>query len=668
MVYSSQSTDRSYRSGNYKYSKHHNRNNNKNKSYNRNNSYYNGPNQTHSRYNVSRYNKDATDNTRPIISPTFQRVKHMPNSNSTSYEMSNYNNNNHNTVLSNDTSTPIQTRYQPHIYSPPAFTSGPNLINNTTISSKGKFNKSRYDPVTKIIPLKTAYNYHSPNKWKKSRFQDSSFNQDYHNSFPPYSNTTKHKRSTRFANPYQNSQSSITHSYIKPQAKIHHIDSHHHTKSDNNIIEPTPRRLSHNSNSVSVEPDTITSIDITNTPLSPTSENEKISSNKDTTILLESKDSEDLEETSDNENEPVEFNSQSQLHDYTHINDPNLLKTNISELIIDEPLEHYPQNSPTYSSYIFPLNKIETKLWHLKHKLRNKLVERPKYIQEHPFTSLSQYSSYPRIINNKQAFQNCFNLLAGFKRIIIKNKLYYRKKYNEDKIIWNKQCVKIKQDDENLKSRVHIPSIEHETKSYLNSTDSFDSGRLNRRDYVNDDELDSIMCEIDPGYKFNKQAAHIPSMIPNPLERNQIQFVNVNNLSTDKNKWALRLLSDKIDTFTEHEHDLFCTGYLRFPKKFDKISHYLGGLRTPEDCVLHYYRTKKTVNYKKLIKERNRRRVKRNIKSAKKMKTANDSKDTSDAAYSSNAESELEEEAVEEEDEEDMEVDGNLDDSSDSDF
>lgn len=671
MVHPSQSTDRPFRNRPYKYHNYHNRN----KPYNTNNTTYNGQDQSHSRYNVSRYNNDisrynnvATDNKKPVVSPTFQRANNV--SNAKSYEIFNYNNPNryNKSARSTHTSTPLQTRYQPHVYTPPPVTPGANPNhhnNNMTTNGSGNFHKSRYDPTIKVVPAKTSY--HSPNQWRKSRFQDTSFNETYHNTFPPYRETKKQKHS----NPYRNSQSSITQSYIRPQAKIRNVYSHNNIQTDYGSIVPTPRRLSNYSNNVSLEPDTITSIDTTNTPLSPASENEKNLSNKDTNTSVEYKHSEDLDETSDNDvdtetlNLNLNFNSQSQLHDYTHINDPQFLKTNISELIIDKRLDYYPQDCPTYSAYIFPMNKIQTKLWNLKYKLKNKEVERPKYMQDHPFTSLSQYPSYSKVINNIQAFQSCLNLLTGLKHIIIKNKLYYRKKYNEDKIIWNKQCEISKHEDEKAKAKVDLPTIENKTNSSIDPTDSFDSSRLNRRDYVNDDELDSILCEIDPGYKFNKQAARIPCMIPNPLQRNQVQFVNVNNLYTDKNKWALRLLSDKIDTFTKHEHDLFCTGYLRFPKIFDKISHYMGGLRTPEDCVLHYYKTKKTVNYKKLIKERNMRRINRSIKSAKKIDTVNYSKDTTDTAYSSGTDS-IEEE--EEEEEQDMEEDGNLDDSAGSDI
>lgn len=165
------------------------------------------------------------------------------------------------------------------------------------------------------------------------------------------------------------------------------------------------------------------------------------------------------------------------------------------------------------------------------------------------------------------------------------------------------------------------------------------------------------MCQIDPGYRFNKQAARIPTMITDTIKRRDIRFVDVNNLITDKDEWAMRLITDKIDTFTKEEHDSFIKGYLRFPKKFGKISDYMGKLRSPEECVLHYYRTKKIVDYKALIKKRNMDRIKSRFKSVKKNQSNINTEETSDGAYLLDIEPMVDEDILERTYEEEMEED-----------
>ena len=136
------------------------------------------------------------------------------------------------------------------------------------------------------------------------------------------------------------------------------------------------------------------------------------------------------------------------------------------------------------------------------------------------------------------------------------------------------------------------------------------SGRRNRRhgDLVTTEaEFQEILKSLQneenesPLAKAKRVAATIPDLIVDPVQRDLIVFMDSNNFVFDKKKWADRVNSDFKDTFTEKEHDAFCEAFFQYPKKFGLISQAMGGLRLSQECVIHYYMTKKTVNYKLLI-------------------------------------------------------------------
>lgn len=113
--------------------------------------------------------------------------------------------------------------------------------------------------------------------------------------------------------------------------------------------------------------------------------------------------------------------------------------------------------------------------------------------------------------------------------------------------------------------------------------------------------LESLQRERDkdPLARAQYGAAVIPDMSLDPIKsRAHERFVDTNNRVTDKEAWANRIKTDMVDTFTEAEQAKFAKGFTMYPKKFGRISHYMGGLRSPEACVLHYYVTKKKMDYK----------------------------------------------------------------------
>lgn len=105
----------------------------------------------------------------------------------------------------------------------------------------------------------------------------------------------------------------------------------------------------------------------------------------------------------------------------------------------------------------------------------------------------------------------------------------------------------------------------------------------------------------DPELKALRVSAPVPDLILDPNQRILYEYLDSNNIVKDKQEWSTRVRTQFFDNFSTEEHALFCEGYVKFPKKFGYISKYMGGLRTTRECVIHYYLTKKGVNYKNLI-------------------------------------------------------------------
>lgn len=553
-----------------------------------------------------------------------------------------------------------KSRYQPHISKPlPHLQSryNANDLHNHSIC------KSRYDPTNNLLSRSSPYNNNNNNKGSSNVPHQKSFR--ISNPYPPTNNISssalnqqyqKLNKSTVYKQTnYINDRiskyptySSITHSYVKPQAKI---VTHRITGNSQNTTTGPPVK----SNTGPFEQGYIINAGDSIPNLANSSND--FPSSKESSVLSDLK----LSESGNDTFEDDDISGKGK--DFEYINDPFLLETKLSDLDHQNEVPVYPKDSPTYNKCIFPLNKLENRLWYLKYRLMKEGASNGKYNNnvEEIITSLSQYQFYKKNINDTKKFQNCLYWLLKHKYLQLKNHLMFKKiqyKVNQD---WMKQCKEEELLDEKWKhNQLNSSSIDNnntdtENDIPVSSTKFNNRSHINRADYVNDDELEDIMCQIDPGYRYNKQAAKIPMMITDPIKRYDLRFANVNNLIVDKDRWATRLITDKIDTFTKEESDLFIKGYLRFPKKFGKISDYMGKLRSPEECVLHYYRTKKTVDYKALIKKRNMDRIKSRMKSVKRNQDNTDTEENSDSAYSLDVDAMRAEDILERAYEEEME-------------
>jgi hypothetical protein len=115
----------------------------------------------------------------------------------------------------------------------------------------------------------------------------------------------------------------------------------------------------------------------------------------------------------------------------------------------------------------------------------------------------------------------------------------------------------------------------------------------------------------DPTMRANLTSAVIPGMIIDSVEREKYRFKDTNTFVVDKSVPYQRLIADAVDPFTPEEHEAFCEAYALYPKQFGKIARVMSKGRTYNECVLHYYQTKKTVDYKGLVASRSKRSSRR---------------------------------------------------------
>ncbi|AGO10888.1 AaceriAFR623Wp [[Ashbya] aceris (nom. inval.)] len=289
----------------------------------------------------------------------------------------------------------------------------------------------------------------------------------------------------------------------------------------------------------------------------------------------------------------------------------------------------YPEPRIPVEGCIFPMQEPNMKLWILKNLPREERVAKQKYLLQTPIRTLSEYPFMSQnILVHRQAIRPLLvSSLSTLKQSGRVKEVLLKKRFLELQRDWESKCEKMDKMSERVRKQDYLEkrrreeeARQREEEQQREQRDNQGGGlsrRRNRADFVDDAEIESVLLQIDPDYKHHQLAASIPPMILDPIGRYSLKFKDVNNLVTDKDAWASRVLTDAIDTFSPTEHEMFVDAYLSYPKRFGKICAYMGGFRSPQECVLHYYRTKKAVNYKKLIAEKNKKRKGSNIKRRK---------------------------------------------------
>ena len=110
-----------------------------------------------------------------------------------------------------------------------------------------------------------------------------------------------------------------------------------------------------------------------------------------------------------------------------------------------------------------------------------------------------------------------------------------------------------------------------------------------------------------------RKASIIPPIMYDSWQRKH-QYFNQNNLISSDTAAAFYKESSKLPYWSAEEKQIFIEKFTQSPKNFGYISSFLEN-KTTEQCVQFYYMTKKTENYKNLLRKQTqatRRRAKQN--------------------------------------------------------
>lgn len=279
---------------------------------------------------------------------------------------------------------------------------------------------------------------------------------------------------------------------------------------------------------------------------------------------------------------------------------------------------------------IYPLTQLEAQYAELKeeyHNIKQREESEKSQVSLTPqkiFKDITEYSSYR---DNLWEFSNTMkerindiqieNLKTKKKRLSLWLQYEKMRTDNERKRKDLDEQLKVihPPDDESKRelAAIDIRVKQQEPVSQLPSVDTPPhTSRRGRRhgDLVTTEaEFQEILKSLEkeqdesPMAKAKRVSAKIPDLILDPIEASNTKFMDSNNIVHDKEAWALRIKYDFVDNFSEKEHELFCEAFCRSPKRFGEIARYMGGFRSAEECVVHYYMTKKSVNYKFLVSQ-----------------------------------------------------------------
>ncbi|KAK2816277.1 hypothetical protein Q7C36_022548 [Tachysurus vachellii] len=121
-------------------------------------------------------------------------------------------------------------------------------------------------------------------------------------------------------------------------------------------------------------------------------------------------------------------------------------------------------------------------------------------------------------------------------------------------------------------------------------------------------EIIDGLSEQENNEKQMRQLSVIPPMMYDSEQR-RVKFINMNGLMDDPMK--VYKSRQFMNVWTEHEKEIFKEKFVQHPKNFGLIASYLER-KCVSDCVLYYYLTKKSQNFKTLVRRNYGSRRRRN--------------------------------------------------------
>jgi hypothetical protein len=382
-------------------------------------------------------------------------------------------------------------------------------------------------------------------------------------------------------------------------------------------------------------------------------DNSRLDNEINTTKDISEDDDEEDHDEEDDHDEEEEEDSNNISENWENDSKPVITETKPVPTLIYEKVDV--SNEECYADgCIYPKTRLETSFEVLQQEFLEKTKHEDgsnylKYSLASPITDLNDHSFIYK--NYQRYFQSKDQLIRQLKERNTSNihkraKLW--KEYSHGLELWKQESQKMDQqlrilhpaDDE---MRREIDSSDSKKQQYVQTplepgspeqpqSAPPGSNRRGRRhgDLVTTEaEFQEILKSLgkeldeDPLIKAQRVSARIPDLILDPVQRNYIKFMDANNIVIDREEWTNRVRTDFANNFSTNEHELFCDAFCLFPKRFGAISRHMGGLRTPSECVVHYYVTKKAVNYKQLLAQHKKKASKKAGRRAKPIRSRN---------------------------------------------
>ncbi|KAK9768815.1 DNA-binding protein snt1 [Basidiobolus ranarum] len=186
-----------------------------------------------------------------------------------------------------------------------------------------------------------------------------------------------------------------------------------------------------------------------------------------------------------------------------------------------------------------------------------------------------------------------------------------RQEYKEHLDDWRIRIIKLDKSREKRRNKKYMEDELLTSNTHGISARSQRRGGFYNADAVRSEaELMEIIQYLEsedlrnPDVRSIRTAATIPAMILDPYKKELTKYDNRNNLVEDPYNYYH--CDKSVDKWTKEERDIFIKKYLLYPKQFGKIASFLKN-KDPKQCVLYYYREKKSIDFKGLISGRGKK-------------------------------------------------------------
>ncbi|XP_066149114.1 uncharacterized protein Smr [Euwallacea fornicatus] len=180
---------------------------------------------------------------------------------------------------------------------------------------------------------------------------------------------------------------------------------------------------------------------------------------------------------------------------------------------------------------------------------------------------------------------------------------------------WVRKCDKIessaKRKIKEAKNREFFEKIFPEVRRQRENKERFNRVGSRVKSEADMEEIMDNLQEQALEDKKMRSYAVIPPILLDSKER-RIKYTNNNNFVDDME--AIYKSRQYLNIWTNGEKETFKEKYLQHPKNFYQISQTLGEKKTVSECVQYYYLSKKTENYKQLLRKNKRDKLREKLR------------------------------------------------------